>query len=74
MADSCEGGNERIVNVAILRPAEAVQLGGDAFLSSTTINGAFCLRACVINHLTTERDIDFLVAHVSQTGESLLSA
>jgi hypothetical protein len=27
---------------------EAVQLSGNAFLSSTTVNGAFCLRACVI--------------------------
>jgi glutamate/tyrosine decarboxylase-like PLP-dependent enzyme len=53
---------------------EAVQLGGSAFLSSTTINGAFCLRACVINHRTTEQDIDFLVAHVRQSGESLLPA
>lgn len=55
------------------RLLEAVQLGGNAFLSSTTINGAFCLRACVINHRSTEQDIDFLVAHVKQTGERQLS-
>jgi aromatic-L-amino-acid decarboxylase len=54
------------------RLLEAVQLGGDAFLSSTTINGSFCLRACVINHRSTEQDIDFLLAHVGQTGEKLL--
>jgi len=52
---------------------EAVQLGGDAFLSSTTINGAFCLRACVINHRSTEQDIDFLVDHIQQTGARLLA-
>src|SRR5262245_29692425 len=28
------------------RLLEVVQLGGSAFLSSTTVNGAFCLRAC----------------------------
>ena len=56
------------------RLLEAVQLGGNVFLSSTTINGDFCLRACVINHRATEQDIDFLVAHVRQTGESLLPA
>jgi aromatic-L-amino-acid decarboxylase len=55
------------------RLLEAVQLGGNAFLSSTTINGAFCLRACVINYRSTEQDIDFLVAHVQQTGEKLLA-
>jgi glutamate/tyrosine decarboxylase-like PLP-dependent enzyme len=54
------------------RLLETVQLGGDAFLSSTTVNGAFCLRACVINHRSTEQDIDSLVAHVQQTGERLL--
>ena len=53
---------------------EAVQLAVNAFLSSTTINGAFCLRACVINHRTTEQDINFLVAHIRQCGANLLSA
>jgi glutamate/tyrosine decarboxylase-like PLP-dependent enzyme len=53
------------------RLLEAIQLSGNAFLSSTTINGAFCLRACVINHRSTEQDIDFLVAHVQQIGERL---
>ena len=52
---------------------EVVQLGGNAFLSSTTINGASCLRACVINHRSTEQDIAFFVGHVQQTGEKLLS-
>jgi glutamate/tyrosine decarboxylase-like PLP-dependent enzyme len=52
---------------------EAVQLSGNAFLSSTTIKGAFCLRACVINHRSTEQDIDFVVAHIRETGEKLLS-
>jgi hypothetical protein len=46
-------------------------LSGNAFLSSTAINGAFCLRACVINHRTTEEDIALLVAHVQQTGATL---
>jgi glutamate/tyrosine decarboxylase-like PLP-dependent enzyme len=55
------------------RLLEAVQLSGNAFLSSTTIHGAFCLRACVINHRSTEQDIDFLVAHVQQMGGKLLS-
>jgi glutamate/tyrosine decarboxylase-like PLP-dependent enzyme len=67
-------GDEEQLNQLNKRLLGAVQLGGNAFLSSTTINGAFCLRACVINHRSTEEDIDFLVAHVRQTGESLLLA
>ena len=66
-------GDEEKLNQLNKRLLEAVQLGGHAFLSSTTINGAFCLRACVINHRSREQDIDFLVAHVKQTGEQLLS-
>lgn len=65
--------DEEKLNQFNKRLLEAVQLGGEAFLSSTTINGAFCLRACVINHRSTEQDIDFLVAHVQQTGEKLLA-
>jgi hypothetical protein len=65
--------NEEKLNQLNKRLLEAVQLRGNAFLSSTTINGAFCLRACVINHRSTEQDIDFLVAHVMRTGEMLLS-
>jgi aromatic-L-amino-acid/L-tryptophan decarboxylase len=67
-------GDEEQLNQLNKRLLEAVQLGGNAFLSSTTINGAFCLRACVINHRATEQDIEFLVAHVRQTGETLLPA
>jgi glutamate/tyrosine decarboxylase-like PLP-dependent enzyme len=66
--------DEAKLNQLNQRLLEAVQLTGSAFLSSTTINGAFCLRACVINHRSTEQDIDFLVDHVEQTGEKLLSA
>jgi glutamate/tyrosine decarboxylase-like PLP-dependent enzyme len=65
--------DEEKLNELNKRLLEAVQLGGDAFLSSTTIRGAFCLRACVINHRSTEQDIDGLVAHLRRTGEKLLS-
>jgi glutamate/tyrosine decarboxylase-like PLP-dependent enzyme len=66
--------DEEKLNQFNKRLLEAVQLGGDAFLSSTTINGAFCLRVCVINHHSTEQDIDFLISHIKQTGARLLSA
>ena len=63
----------RKLNDLYKRLLVAVQLGGQAFLSSTVVNGAFALRACVINHRSTEQDIDFLVAHVRQVGKELLS-
>jgi aromatic-L-amino-acid/L-tryptophan decarboxylase len=56
-------------NEAVLR---AVQLGGRAFVSGTTVDGATALRACVING-TTEDDIDALVDTVRTTSRSLRS-
>jgi glutamate/tyrosine decarboxylase-like PLP-dependent enzyme len=50
------GSDER--NRAALR---TIQLGGQAFLSSTILDGRFWLRACFVNHLTTEDDVDRLV-------------
>lgn len=67
-------GDEDGLNRLNQRLLEAAQLGGDAFPSSTTIRGAFCLRACVINHRTTARDVDFRVDHVRQIGRELVVA
>jgi aromatic-L-amino-acid decarboxylase len=45
---------------------ERVQLGGEAFLSGTTINGQFWLRACVVNHRAERSDIDALLQVVEK--------
>ena len=36
----------------------AVQRGGEAYLSSAIVKGKFALRACIINFRTTRADID----------------
>ena len=41
-----------------------IQLGGRAFLAGTTVDGAFALRACIVNPGTTEADVDAMVAEV----------
>jgi glutamate/tyrosine decarboxylase-like PLP-dependent enzyme len=47
---------------AINRAAlERLQLGGRAFLSSTTLNGEFWLRACFLNPQTTVEDLGVLI-------------
>ncbi len=53
------GSDER--NRAVLRD---IQLGGRAFLSGTVLDGRFWLRACLVNHLTQESDIDALIDEV----------
>lgn len=46
------------------RVLTAVQLGGTAFLSGTTVDGTFALRACVVNPGTTATDADTVLADV----------
>lgn len=59
------------LNRAVL---EKVQGGGEAFLSSTVIDGRFWLRACIVNPRTTEEDLDELVVSVMGWGGSLMRA
>jgi len=49
------------VNKRIL---ERVQLGGDAFLTSTELAGRFVLRACIVNYRSTRADVDRMLAAV----------
>ena len=56
------------LNQALL---ERIQLGGRAFVSSTTVHGAFVLRACIVNYGTQRADLDFLVDLVVEEGRAL---
>jgi aromatic-L-amino-acid/L-tryptophan decarboxylase len=56
------------LNTALL---ENLQLGGQAFLSSTTLHSRFVLRACIVNPRAAASDIDFLVELVRGTGARL---
>lgn len=58
------------VNRAVL---ECVQLGGDAFVSSTTIDGRFWLRACIVNPRADEQDIQALVDVLANAGRSIVA-
>lgn len=57
------------LNQAIL---ERLQLGGEAFITGTTLRGRFALRACFVNFRTATDDIDHLVDVVSSLGVALL--
>ncbi len=48
-----------------------VPRAGQAFLSSTTLDGTFALRACIINPRTTAEDLAYLVALVQDLGRQL---
>ena len=48
-------------NAAILK---RVVQRGHVYLSNATLRGKFCLRACIVNHRTTEADIDSVIPEV----------
>ena len=51
--------------------ARRIQLGGESFLTTTEVDGRTVLRACFINPLTRDSDIDALVDLVVRTGEAI---
>ncbi|HWL89216.1 MAG TPA: pyridoxal-dependent decarboxylase [Polyangiaceae bacterium] len=62
-AESVDEVNRRLV--------EALQLGGEVFLSSTVLRERFLLRACFVNPLTTDADVDMLVELTVATGRRI---
>jgi len=54
------------------RVMEQVQAEGAAFVTNTTIDGRFALRACILHYATTEDDVAALVETVRRTGAALV--
>jgi glutamate/tyrosine decarboxylase-like PLP-dependent enzyme len=44
---------------------------GKVYLSNAAIGGRFCLRACIVNHRTTDADVDAIVDEVRATGKEM---
>jgi aromatic-L-amino-acid/L-tryptophan decarboxylase len=47
---------------------------GRVYLSNATLHSKFCLRACIVNHRTTDADIDAIPAEVLSAAEEALRA
>jgi hypothetical protein len=45
---------------------------GRVFLSNATIKGRFALRICVVNHRSTQADLDEVVSEVLAVGREVL--
>jgi aromatic-L-amino-acid/L-tryptophan decarboxylase len=54
-------------NLALLK---RVVSRGNVYLSNAELKGKFCLRACIVNHLTTDADIDAVVPEVLAAAEA----
>jgi aromatic-L-amino-acid/L-tryptophan decarboxylase len=79
-ADGGTGRGERLPprdrsedDIAALNRAllERLQLGGEAFLTSTDLRGRFVLRACIVNFRSRREDVDRMLAAVRATGKEL---
>jgi glutamate/tyrosine decarboxylase-like PLP-dependent enzyme len=51
--------------------ADALLADGRAFLSRTTLQGKFALRACILNHRTSPADIDLLLRTLRELGQGV---
>jgi hypothetical protein len=47
---------------------------GKVYLSNTELKGRFCLRVCIVNHLTKDKDIDAVVPEVLDAASEIMSA
>ena len=68
--DSSRTDDERNrFNTAVLKRVIA---RGRVYLSNAMLRGRFCLRACLVNHLTQDSDVDAVVPEVLAAAEELL--
>jgi len=71
-------GNPEAADALNRRLLETLQLSGAGFLSGTVVDGRFWLRACIVNPLASESDVDAvfdaLVEHLGQinTADTLI--
>jgi aromatic-L-amino-acid/L-tryptophan decarboxylase len=57
-------------NLALLKRMVA---RGRVYLSNAMLQGKFCLRACIVNHLTKDTDIEAVVPEVLAAAEEVLA-
>lgn len=55
--------NEELLN--------SIQQGGKMFLSNAVVKGKYCLRGCIVNFRTSERDIHEMVEIIVQEGRRI---
>ena len=59
-----DGANEEERNQFNLELLKKVVSRGSVYLSNAELKGKFCLRACIVNHLTTDADVNAVVKEV----------
>jgi glutamate/tyrosine decarboxylase-like PLP-dependent enzyme len=67
-----QAGDEEAIAALNRALLERLQLGGEAFLTSTELRGRFTLRACIVNYRSRREDVDRMLAAVREIGEDIL--
>jgi glutamate/tyrosine decarboxylase-like PLP-dependent enzyme len=65
------GRNEEELNRMNAQILKRVVEAGRIYLSNASLQGKFCLRACIVNHRTTDADIDEIVPAVLAIAKSV---
>ena len=50
-----------------------LQTGGEVFLSNAIVNDFYCLRACIVNFRTSEKDIEDIIEIIASVGKKVHS-
>ena len=64
-------GTETYLNQLNEALLNALQRGGEVFLSNAVVRGKYCLRACVVNFRTTASDIDAIIEIITRVGKDV---
>jgi len=60
--------NETYLNILNETLLNELQKGGEVFLSNAVVMEKYCLRACIVNFRTTERDIEDVIQIIVREG------
>jgi glutamate/tyrosine decarboxylase-like PLP-dependent enzyme len=63
--------NEDYLNALNEKLVEELQHGGEAFLSNAIVNEKFCLRGCIVNFRTSEKDIEEIIEIIVRGGRKV---
>jgi len=68
-----EDASEEVRNLFNLALLKRIVGRGRVYLSNAELKGQFCLRACIVNHLTNDTDVDAVVPEVLETASEIMS-
>jgi aromatic-L-amino-acid/L-tryptophan decarboxylase len=63
--------NEDYLNVLNEKLLNQLQLGGEAFLSNAVVGNKYCLRACIVNFRTSQKDIHEVIEIIVKEGRKV---